>query len=171
MTSLPSPIGRLVPPALARWCAGGLMATALSLAAPQVPTIRASIHERPGAAPGETALTVRLTAVDLTLGSYQGALHFAPGSLGIISATTPRGDGTRMVNLADSAKGVIRFAGFTVSGFTSDEVMTVIVRAAKGVAAANLTAVPDVAGDLNGISVPRDRLIPARGVAPDSARD
>jgi hypothetical protein len=148
----------------------GIMLGAALVVASALPSVRATITQKPGTAVGETVLVVRLIATDMALGSYQGVLRYTPGTLAIVSGAAPRGDGTRMLNLADSAKGVIRYAGFTVSGFAGDTVLTLVVRAPRGIDAATLSAVPDVAGDISGISVPRDRLIPARGVTADPSR-
>ena len=151
--------------------AAALTLVAAIVAAAAAPSVKASIVQRGGANPGEFAVTVRLQPIDLTLGSYQGTMRYTPGSLAIIAATTPKGDGTRVVNVADSAKGIVRFAGFTVSGFATQDVLTIVVRPARKLEDANLSADLQVAGDLNGVSVPKDRLIPARGISPNSGLD
>ncbi len=147
----------------------GIVAT-IAVAVTGSPSVRASIVRTPVAAAGEMALTVRLHPSEVTLGSYQGTLRYTPGAFSIVSATAPKGDGTRVVNVADSAKGLVRFAGFTVSGFATMEVLTIVVRPARALETAGLAADIEVAGDLNGVSVPRDRLVPARGISPDSGR-
>ena len=148
-----------------------LTAMAVALTLDQGTSVRASIVERPGAAPGEAVIALRLQPAGLALGSYQGTMRFTPGSFVIVSAATPKGDGTRIVNVADSARGIVRFAGFTVSGFSSLDVLTLVVRPARKLDAANLAAELDVAGDLNGVPVPRDHLVPARGITQDPGKN
>ena len=109
-------------------------------------------------------LQVHLRPTDLVLGSYQGSLRYEPGSLSIVAVSAPGKDGTRMFNAADSARGVVRFAGFSTSGFTSTEVLTLVVKPMRPLERAGLIAAVDVAGDLDGKAVAKARLIPARGV-------
>jgi hypothetical protein len=143
----------------------------IALAASAVPSVKASIVRRGVSASGETTVVVRLQPTDLVLGSYQGLLRFAPGSVGIVSAVTPSDDGTRVLNAADTAKGVIKFAGFTVSGFKTQDVLVLVVRSARGLDSAKLAVDLEVATDLQGKAVPSSRLIPARGISSDAGRN
>ena len=142
-----------------------------AIAATAAPSVKASITQRAGPNLGEYVLTLRLQAIDMKLGSYQGTMRYTPGSLTIVSAMAPKGDGTRVVNVADSAKGIVRIAGFTVSGFTTQDALTLVVRTTGTLEAANLSAELQVAGDLNGVAVPKDRLLPARGTSAETGRD
>ncbi|HYV96981.1 MAG TPA: hypothetical protein VE967_05975 [Gemmatimonadaceae bacterium] len=142
----------------------------LPLVFPSAPGLRTSVVMRDGPAPGQLALVVRIESTDLSLGSYQGTLKFTPGSLAIVSASAPAGEGTRMVNAADTTKGIVHFAGFTVSGYSRVDVLTLVVRATRAPAAANIVASVDVAGDVNGKPVPHERITPARGITTDSTR-
>lgn len=134
------------------------------------PSVRASIEARPPAADGTVQLTVRLAPTGLTLGAYQGRLQFAPGSLQVVRVVTPSGDGTRMSNPADSARGVIRFAGYAVNGFTRTEVLTLVVRPVRPFDRAALRAHLDVASDLAGTAVAKAQLHAATGVVPATER-
>ena len=139
-------------------------AIAVALVATALPTLRAMITASAGATPGTQALVIRLEPRDFVLGAYQGRLEYERGSLQVLSlAASQRDNGTRLYNAADSAKGVIRFAGYTTAGFTSTTVLTLVVRPLKSLAAAKVRVELDVAGDLDGKSIPKDRLIPARG--------
>ena len=111
---------------------------------------------------GTVAVTVRVVPTGVVLGAYQGALRFPPGTLRAIEASAPRGaDATRMVNAADSADGLVRYAGFTVSGFRHDTVLVLRVRPATTFAPSTLVASLDVAADSAGTRIPRERLAPS----------
>lgn len=119
----------------------------------------------PGA-DGTVTITVRVVPSGVVLGSYQGTLRFLPGALRGIHAAAPRGgDATRMINAADSTTGVIRYAGFTVTGFRHDTVLILRARPGASFATADLVAALDVAADSAGTRIPRERLfssVPAR---------
>lgn len=128
--------------------------------------VRPSVSVSTAAPDGTVTVTVRVVPTGVILGSYQGALRFTPGTLRAIQASAPRGgDATRMVNAADSASGLIRYAGFTVMGFRHDTVLVMRVRPSTTIAAAELTASLDVAADSAGTRIPRDRLAPSGPVA------
>lgn len=119
------------------------------------------------AADGSVPVAVRVTPTGVALGSYQGTLRFAPGSVRLVQVTTPRGgDATRMLNAADSATGLIRFAGYTVSGFRHDTVLTLRVRPTRPLGSTPFIATLDVAADSAGTRIPRDRLLPSSGARP-----
>ena len=116
---------------------------------------------------GTVLVAVRVQPEGVRLGSYQGTLRFAPGSLRVVSVAAPRGgDATRMMNAADTAAGVIRYAGFTVTRFQHDTVLTLRVRPTRAMAQAQLTASVEVAADSAGTRIPRDRLTPSSGPRP-----
>jgi len=138
-----------------------LLAAVLAAA---VPTLRVEITSALGPSPGLATLQVHLRPTDMALGAYQGSLHYESGALSIMSISAPGKDGTRMFNAADSAKGVVRFAGFTTTGFTGTVALTLVVRPARPLGRAGLVAAVDVAGDVDGKAVAKERLIPARGV-------
>jgi hypothetical protein len=142
----------------------------LALVATAVPSVKASIVRRSSNTPGETRLAVVVQASELVLGAYQGRFRYEPGSFAIVSAVTPSGDGTRVLNAADSAKGVIRFAGFTVNGFKTQDVLILVVRTSRSFDAAKLAVDLDVATDLQGKAVPANRIVPARGLSGEPAR-
>lgn len=135
----------------------GIVALAGALAAGQG-SARAVVTAAAPAADGSVTLAVRVTARDLALGAYQGSLRYAPGTLEILRVATPGGDGTRVVNPADSAQGIVRFAGFTVSGFRTDTVVTVVVKPRGGLPAARVQAVLDVAADVDGKAIAKEQL-------------
>lgn len=99
----------------------------------------------------------------MVLGAYEGRLQFDPTVLAVDSAIAGR-DGSRFVNPADANKGVIRFAGFTPTGFSSVDAVRIVGRALKPIEQAQLTATLGVAGDLNGKAVPKAGLIGASSV-------
>lgn len=139
-------------------------ALAVAIVAVALPTLRADLTMSAGPTAGTQLLLIRLEPRDFVLGAYQGRLQYEPGSLQVMSlAASQRDNGTRLYNAADSAKGIIRFAGYTTSGFSSTGVLTLVVRPTKSIDAARVRVELDVAGDLDGKSLPKDRLIPARG--------
>lgn len=135
-----------------------ILASALLL---QAMRVQAVVAVGAPAADGTVAVTVRVVPTGVALGSYQGTLRFAPGSLRLVQVAVPRGaDATRMVNAADSTAGLIRYAGFTVGGFRHDTVLTLRVRPTRSLTAARLVATIDVAADSAGTRIARDRLVP-----------
>jgi hypothetical protein len=144
----------------------------IALAAAAVPSVKASIVRRSVAATGETTLAVVVQATELVLGAYQGRFRYDPGSFSVVSAITPSGDGMRVFNAADTAKGVIRFGGYTVSstGFKSQDVLVLVVRTKRSLDTAKLAVDLDVATDLQGKGVPASRLIPAKGLSSEPVR-
>lgn len=132
------------------------MALALAGAvATAAPSVRAVVQRGPAATDGSVVLAVRLLASEMQLGAYQGTLRFTPGTLEVLSAESPRGDGTRVVNPADSAQGIVRFAGFNVSRFRTDSVLTIRVRPKRAISEAGIRVLVDVASDLDGKPLPR----------------
>lgn len=127
-------------------------------------SLRATVEQAPTASDGTVTLTVRLEPTGLTLGAYQGALRFAPGALRIVRTAVPPGDGSRLVNVADSTAGVIRFAGFAVGGFQRTEVLTVVVRPLRPLARAEVRAQLDVASDVTGRALEKRQLLPSEGL-------
>ena len=125
------------------------------------PAVRVVIEESIRDSTGLITLTVRLKATGVELGAYQGKLEFEPGALDIVTATSPRGDGTRMVNAADSTLGVVRFAGYALPGFKDDVAMTLVVRSRGAMAAARVRAALEVAGDVDGVPIAAEAFIPA----------
>ncbi len=74
-------------------------------------------------APAGATVRVRVevqvgTQQDFLLGSYTGRLHFDPGQLQF-ERENAINDGLRIANPANAAKGEIRFAGASASGFAT----------------------------------------------------
>lgn len=144
----------------------------IALAANAAPSVKASIVRRSASltGTGETTLAVVVQPTELVLGAYQGRLRFQPGALSVVSAVSPDGDRMSVLNAADTAKGVIKFAAFTVSGFKTPDVLVLVVRAVSSLDNAKLTVDLDVVTDLQGKAVPASRLIPARGISGEPGR-
>lgn len=133
----------------------------------QATRVQAVVDVGAPAADGTVAVTVRVSPTGVVLGSYQGTLRYAPGSLRLVQVAAPRGnDATRMANAADSTAGLLRFAGFTVGGFRHDTVLTLRVRPTRPLTAAQLVATIDVAADSAGTRIARDRLVPSAAARP-----
>ena len=130
-----------------------------------LPTLRAHVTASAGTQAGTQVLVVRLEPSDFVLGAYQGRVQFEPGSLQLVSLAASQADnGTRLYNAADTASGIVRFAGYTTSGFRSTGVLTLVVRPTRSLEQAKVRVELDVAGDLEGRSLPHERLVSARGV-------
>ena len=130
----------------------------------QAARVQAVVSVGAPSADGSVPVTVRVVPSGVALGSYQGTLRFAPGSVRVLEVGAPRGgDATRMLNAADSTTGLIRYAGFTVSGFRHDTVLTLRVRPTRPLGATPFVATVEVAADSAGTRIPRDRLIPSSG--------
>ncbi|HRN54181.1 MAG TPA: hypothetical protein PK788_11835 [Gemmatimonadaceae bacterium] len=127
-----------------------------------VPSLRAVIERSAPGPDGTITVAVRGVATELRLGAYQGRLQFAPGSVAIVGSSLPSGDGTRLVNLADTAQGVVRFAGYAVPGFRSDTLLRLELRVPRGVDAAALRVELDVASDVDGKPLERSRIFDSR---------
>lgn len=127
-----------------------------------VPSLRAVIERSAPASDGTITVAVRGVATDLRLGAYQGRVQFAPGRVGIVGSGTPSGDGTRLVNLADTAQGIVRFAGYAVPGFRSDTLLRLVIRVPRGVDAAELRVELDVASDVDGKPLERAQILDSR---------
>jgi hypothetical protein len=142
----------------------------LALVANAAPSVKASIVRRAAGASGETTLAVVLQPTDIVLGAYQGRLRFDPASLSIVSVTTPNSsDATRVMNAADTAKGVVQFAAFTISGFKTQDVLILVVRPKRDLQTARFAVDVDVANDLQGKAIPASQLVPARGLSGEPA--
>jgi hypothetical protein len=134
-----------------------------------MPSVRAGIEQRASARAGEATLAVVIKPTDVVLGSFQGAFRYTPGALSLVSVTIPDGDGTRVFNRIDST-GVIRFAGFTMTGFRSTDVLVLVVKSGKPLADAGLAVDLTVASDLQGTVLPASQLISTRGLSGSTGR-
>lgn len=153
---------------LTSWTTARLAALCAVSLALFAPTVRAVIEQKTDPATASTQVVVRLQPTELAIGAYQGILRFKPGVLRFVKVTTGGTDGTRVVNAADSASGVIRFAGFTVNekGFTSLDVLSLSLVDTRVLPLADLRVELEAVGDANGKAVPKTGLIAARGVRP-----
>lgn len=130
------------------------------------PSVRAVLDVGTPAPDGTVRLTVRLAPEAIALAAYQGTLRFTPGSLRVLRTATPRGDGTRLVNAADSTRGILRFAGYTVARFTDLTVLTLDVRPVTSLDRARPQVTIEVAADSAGTRVPTARLLPSTAARP-----
>jgi hypothetical protein len=143
---------------------GALTAAPIAANVALQPTVRVVVVRAQTANPASVVLIVRVEGTGLVLGSYQGQFRFDPAAFAVDSSVA-MGDGSRFVNAADAARGIVRFGGFTTNGFTGAEAIRVVGRALKPLEKAGIQAVLEVAGDLFGKPVPKAALIAASGVA------
>jgi hypothetical protein len=126
-------------------------------------SVRVTVVRSAQSTPQRTVLAVRVDGRGLVLGSYEGNLSFDPAAFALDSAIVGR-DGSRFVNAGAAKTGAVRFAGFTTTGFTSADAITLIGRALKPLEQSHVTASITVAGDLDGRKVPKAGLIGATGI-------
>ena len=132
-------------------------------------SVRVSVHRGSESDANRVVLFVQVASTGLALGSYQGELRFDASALVVDSAIAGR-DGSRFVNATDKARGTIRFAGFTTSGFTGDDAVRIIAHGSRPLSLAQLaqglSAKLDIAGDIDGRQLPKSALIASTGLAP-----
>ena len=132
------------------------------------PTVRVRVVRAAESSAERVVMLIQVEAEGVRLGSYQGQLRFDPLVFGVDSSAAGR-DGTRMVNAADAGRGVIRFAGFATTGFTSDVAARLVARVPRSLSAerlsASLEARLDIAGDLDGRPLPKAALVSSSGLA------
>src|SRR5437016_1029780 len=90
--------------------------------------VQAYLIQEAGSTSTRVVLTVRVDSKDINYTAYQGRLEFIPGSFEVLEASTPVGDGYRVVNTSSAAIGVIRFAGFTSDGFSQPVAVRLVVK-------------------------------------------
>lgn len=134
--------------------------------------VAAAIIQTPGPQVGTVRLTVRVFARDIELGSYQGAVTFAPGSFELVSVDTPEGiDGEmHIVNSTEIGAGRIRFAAYATEKFVSEDAFSFIVRPTAGTTAMKLAATLDVAGETSGVALTEPQLRATTGVRDGAGR-
>lgn len=103
-------------------------------------------------------VVVRVNGEGLVLGSYSGRVRFNPREF-VVDSTLVGSDGSRYVNGNEAARGTLRFAGFTTTGFTSDVALRIVGHTTAAGTVPRFSALLDVAGNLAGTGVPRDSLI------------
>lgn len=117
----------------------------------------------PGA--GEETYTLRVIARQTPIASYQGAVRFAPGTIELVSVTTPESpDGEQRLVNPQMAEGRIRFAAFATEQFGSDVVFRFVVRRGASLENVQFAAGLDVAGLVSGQAMTAAQLRATDGV-------
>lgn len=134
--------------------------------------VAAAIIQTPGPQVGTVRLTVRVLSSDVELGSYQGAVTFAPGSFELVSISTPEGIEGEMhiVNDTEIGAGRIRFAAYATEKFSEETAFSFIVRPTAGTAAMKMAATLDVAGQTSGVALTEPQLRATTGVRDGAGR-
>lgn len=123
------------------------------------------LQQQPGSEPGTVTFVVRVITRRADLGSYQGELTFASGSLDLLGAETLSGlDGEMRIVNPQPENGSIRFAAFATESFASDEAFRFTVRPRGDLASMRLRASLGVAGVLGGAAIEAAQLREADGV-------
>ena len=148
--------------------AQALPAARTTASASPAPRVRVRVLRSAESTSERAVLLVQVESEGVRLGSYQGLLRFDPLTFAVDSCTAGR-DGTRMVNAAEAARGVIRFAGFATTGFTSDVAVRLVARVPRSASderlGASLEARLEIAGDLGGKPLPTSALVSSSGLA------
>ena len=120
-------------------------------------SVRAVIVAEPSR-DGVTVMRIRIDAQSLELGAYQGRFTFDPEAMEFLEASMPE-DGYRVLNTLRAGEGEIRFAGFTVERFASPVAVELRFRTKRPVEAQDVSVNLEVAGNLLGEAVARDRIL------------
>ena len=107
---------------------------------------------------GVTVMRIQIDAQSLDLGAYQGRFTFDPEVLVFLEASMPE-DGYRVLNTLRAGEGEIRFAGFTVERFASPVAVELRFQTTRRVDAQDVSVHLEVAGNLLGEEVPRERIL------------
>ena len=110
---------------------------------------------------------VRVVANGVKMGAYQGALTFVPGTLELVGVETPKTGNAdfHIVNASAFAQGRIKFAAYTTADvFGGSEALRVRVKALKSMNDAQLAGRLDVAGEVSGAPVSKNKLLASRGI-------
>jgi hypothetical protein len=157
----------VLPLAARLWLLATVSGVAVASTPPnRTPTPAPSVHVRVVRESGATdraVLLVHVEASGVTLGSYQGTMTFDPAVLMVDSALAGR-DGFRFVNANNAAKGSIRFAGFTATGFKGTDAVRIVARTKGSIDGAKITATLEVAGDMDGRAIAAVALQGTKGV-------
>ena len=127
------------------------------------PRVTARIEQGPARRDGSVVLIVQVTSDGVALGSYQGSVHFDP-SVFVADSVVAGGDGYRVANGHEVARGVVRFAGFTTAGFRSIEAVRIVGVTKQSLDRARFSAELDIAGDLEGKKISPKYLRSTNGV-------
>lgn len=108
-------------------------------------------------------LTVRFDENSERLGAYQGSITFETDAFQFVDASVPD-DGFRIFNAEPAGRGVIKFAGFSVAGFTGTEALRINLKPKTNFDPSKIGLVIDVVGTIEGARVPRANLVVLDGV-------
>ncbi len=130
-------------------------------------SVQSAIQQLPPAADGSITFIVRIVAQGVGVSAYQGAVTFVPGTIQLVSVSTPQGQGDEVyaVNSADFASGRIRFAACSATTFAGTDVgdgveaFRFTVRSMGPLANANLGAALSVVGMESGVGLGADHLL------------
>lgn len=127
------------------------------------PVVRVRV-ERAGGSANAAVFRIQVEGSGLALGAYQGTLRWDPTQITVDSVKAGK-DGFRLVNGNDRAKGLLRFSGFTPTGFKSTEAALVFVHGRTVPTVTQMEASLDVAGDVDGHAVAKSGLLGSKGPA------
>lgn len=115
-------------------------------------TVRAALVAGEGG-----TLVVRVDSPALVLGSVQGMVRFNPAELEVLEARPLTGAYT-VVNLNDAARGELRFAAFAAEGLAGPDLASLTVRPIRPLSQVDASISLEVAGTVEGVSLPASRL-------------
>jgi hypothetical protein len=108
---------------------------------------RAVLQLGPDDATGERTVAVLILGEGRKVASYQATITFDRAKVSVVRASAPA-DAYRIVNIADTTDGRLRFAGFATDGFRQDTALNLRVRP-RG-SASTLDVRLEVVGDVLG---------------------
>ncbi|MDB4908590.1 MAG: hypothetical protein JWO05_3374 [Gemmatimonadetes bacterium] len=133
-----------------------------------VPTgaVQVLVQQQPVTTPGRLTFAVKVLTKDVSVGAYQGALTFEPGSFELVSIESASAkDGEfHIVNSSEFAKGRIRFAAYATESFDGSDAFTITVKPLVPLENAKLVGALDVAGEVTGAAVSKTMLQSSRGI-------
>lgn len=128
----------------------------------EAPSVRLRLV-RESASGDRLVLVLHVEGSGVALGSYQGTMTFDPAVFTVDSAVAGR-DGFRFVNANNLAKGSLRFAGFTATGFKGTDAVRIVARARSPLDNAKIVATLEVAGDIDGRRIADSALQGTKGI-------
>jgi hypothetical protein len=106
---------------------------------------------------GSQVLTLRIGSEQYSLSSYQGSLTFDATKMQLVSVGAPATD-FHLVNEGEAGRGVLRYAGFAVDGFTGPVELALSFQAGSPIESGDVRFDLDVLGTDVGSEITRGQV-------------